>query len=532
MKEKKLYDAITNIEDDLIENAENKRKAKTNPRWAKVVAIAACAAIIISAALILPKMSRDIMDTPTSSISKTNPRLEDDLSDAEQSSQINSNSDTSDHSSDAEQSSQGSLNPDLSSNSSNAGQSSKNINLKKALAEVTLPKAYEVNDYNARKELKENYPVDENFYKSIQDFSCKTTAELVKNNKENFVYSPISLYYTLALTANGAKGETAKEMLSLLGVNDKVYLSEQCRNLYNHLYKETNSLKFNIANSIWLNYNHNFKDEFIKNAAEYFYSQSFAADFSSDETKETMAKWVSDNTAGLLNPQFDFRGDELMTILNTVYFNDEWIWEFDENQTAKDKFHLSDGSDIQAEFMNKKNIQYYAITEKAIVGELSMKNNYSMVFALPNEGISPNELISDSEKIHELLTLFDFEQIENSGKVRFGEVTWKVPKFDITSKTDLMSMLTSLGMEKAFSSADFTDITDEGACISDIKQEARLKIHEKGVEASAFTIEIMTGGGGSDTIDTEIILDRPFVYMLTDNHNNIYFIGICENPTK
>ena len=497
MKEKKIYDAITNIDDELIENTEKNRQKNHKPRFAKIFAIAACAAIIIGSAMILPKMNNSVVD--------------DDIP-----SQVNSEE------------------QDISSDSSEISSTiTPKPDLTKALATVTQPKAFALDDRQGFNEMCKNNPVDEKFYDSIRKFSCETAAELAKNSKDNLVYSPLSLYYALALTATGANGETNEEIMNLLAVDDKTYLSEQCRNLYNQLYRETDSLKFNIANSLWLNYKNDFEDEFIKNAADYYYSEVYHADFSSNETKDTMSQWVSNNTGGLIKPEFNFRGDELLTLFNTVYFNGEWIWDFDESKNTTDKFHLSDGAEIETEFMNGKLLQSYAHTEDALISNYNLKHGYKMIFALPNDGINARDIISSPEKIDNILTAMNSWESTDTFQILNGNVTWKIPKFDIKSKTDLKGMLDTLGMKKAFNDADFTGICADNAVISEITQDARIKVNEQGVEAAAFTMEIMTKGGFiGELIDVDMTLDKPFVYILTDRYNNICFIGICENPIK
>ena len=472
MKEKKIFDAITNIEDELVEEAAA-YKFKKKMKWKNIITIAACAAIIISAALILPKTGNNIAD--------------------------NSN--------------------EVQLQSSSTPKPT-NVNLTSPLSKVHAPTSTNFLDN----------PVDEQFYTSLEDFSAKTTAQLAKSTEGNMVFSPLSLYYALAITATGAEGETADEMLELLGVSDKEYLSQQSHNLYNILYADDITKEFKISNSIWLDYNYNLKESFAQNTADKFYAEVYHADYNSKETADTMSKWVYENTGGLIKPEFEFSGNEVLSIFNTVYLRDEWQYDFDEKLTKLDKFHLKDGSEIDVDFMNKKSIQSYVVGDNYISADMLMKDGFYMRFILPDEGINPRDFLSSPEKLKELLW-YNPEEYYNQGKLLSGEVTWKVPKFDIYSKMDLKDTLLSLGMEKAFSDADFSGITDSDVSIGDIKQETRIKVHEKGVEAAAFTREILCGGAPVELINTEIILDRPFIFAIRKT-DEVSFIGICENPLK
>ncbi len=82
--------------------------------------------------------------------------------------------------------------------------------------EIKFPKAYAFDDYETRDLIKEANPVSDEFYQSIKEFTWKTTSEFVADQKSNVNYSPLSLYYALALAAIGANGETEKELLTLL----------------------------------------------------------------------------------------------------------------------------------------------------------------------------------------------------------------------------------------------------------------------------------------------------------------------------
>ena len=147
----------------------------------------------------------------------------------------------------------------------------------------------------------------------------------------------------------------------------------------------------------------------------------------------------------------------------------------------------------------------------------------SMVFILPDEGVSLDELLEE-EKLKEI-----FEAEDNG----YGEVVWQVPKFDFGSKFDMAKELQALGVRDAFDEkeADFSRITEEMAYISDIRQETHISIDEKGVEAAAFT-QIDYAGAGLPQDRADMILNRPFLYAIETFDGIPIFIGICENPTE
>ena len=402
------------------------------------------------------------------------------------------------------------------------------------ILDVVYPRAYDFEDSDSRREIRSQNPVEGKFFEAINDFSYKTGAVILSQSEkeekgQNINYSPLSLYYALSIAASGAKNETEAQLLELLGVSDSKILSEQCGNLYRLLYRDNEIGKLKIANSIWMDEDMNgdkieFKDDFVKQAAENFYASSYSVDFAKEETAKAMARWISANTNGTLSPKIETDPEQILSILNTVYFYDQWIDRFDKSKTAEDTFYLSNGEEVRCDFMNREfgSARFFK-GDSFIRSSLNMKNNSQMVFILPDEEISPYELISSPEQMK-----VSFE----GGEEYHGDVVWKIPKFSFGSKLSLTDALKNLGVNSAFAEdADFTGITNHVAYISSIMQETHIAIDEDGVEASAFT-DIRYVGGAPPEGRAEMILNRPFIYAVMSQYEGLLFMGICENPTE
>lgn len=395
--------------------------------------------------------------------------------------------------------------------------------------DIAYPKALAFEDIKGQGEVRKQNPVDDDFIQALNEFSYLTSANIVTETGQNINYSPLSLYFSLALAAYGAEGETEEQLLDLLGVTDKEVLSQQCGNLYRILYRDNQIGKLKIANSLWMDDELNgkpivFKNEFVRGAAENFYASSHSVDFAKDETGRSMAEWISTNTNGTLSPKVEISSEQILTILNTVYFYDQWISRFDRSKTAKDVFYQSNGSEVKVDFMNQiYGSARFTKGEGYTRSSLDLKNLCQMIFILPDEGVSPYELIKSPEEIKKT-----FE----GGEDYFGEVVWKIPKFSFGSKLTLTNMLSSLGAKSAFTAdADFSGITDHMAYITDVSQETHIAIDEDGVEASAYT-QINYAGAAPPEGRADMILDRPFIYAITLHNGNLLFIGVCENPIE
>lgn len=391
------------------------------------------------------------------------------------------------------------------------------------LVDVVFPKSYAFTDDDTWFSVRKNNPIEDEFISAINTFSYKTSATLLGNSKGNINYSPLSLYYPLALSATGARGETQAQLLELLGVMDSDTLSLQCGNLYRQLYSDNEIGKLKIANSLWIDDRLAINKSFAENAAKNFYASSINVDFSDKETSKKMADWIANNTNANLTPEIKISSQQIMSIINTVYFKDEWMDRFDKSKTAEDSFNLSDGNTVSCDFMNTTYGSHsFSKGEGFTRSSLDLKNHGQMVFILPDKGISPKELLSSPDKMQEI---FEGEESGN------GEVIWKIPKFSFGSELELMDQLKALGISSVFTeNANFSGITPDQAFIGGVSQQSHIAIDENGVEAAAFT-QINYAGAMLPTDKAEMILDRPFIYGIKSFNGTLLFVGICENPT-
>lgn len=418
-----------------------------------------------------------------------------------------------------------------------------NLNGIKKMTTVTYPEEPEFKndderwDYSREKIAK----LTESFAEAYHTFAVETTAELLKDRDGNIVYSPISLYYALALSASGAEGTTKKQILDLLGYETIEELADDCKNSYEALYHVTNEKNnkpnewgeydsssrymLTLANSLWVDETLELNDSFAERGADQFYADIFSGDLQSQDMAEAKALWIKERTNGVIEPKAEPAGaDALLSLINTIYFYDEWINRFDKEKTKEDMFTCADGTEVACDFMNMEMGSHgFRKGENYTESSLALKNG-TMAFYLPDEGVDVYELVSDADVLDQIL----YGDIEYTS----GQVIWMVPKFSYGSELSLAGMLRTLGMEEAFSeNADFSGISDDGPLfISTVKQNAHLGIDEEGVEGAAFT-EIMYCGAAMPTDKAEMILDRPFLYTVKNN-GQILFVGICDNPTE
>lgn len=383
-------------------------------------------------------------------------------------------------------------------------------------------------DWEDRIALREENPLSEEFMQAVNDFSYASAARILKEKEtgENSNYSPVSLYYALALAAQGAEGDTEKEFLKVLGMEDKGTLAEECGRFFRRIYLDNEVSRFKLADSLWLKEGEKFRDGFLKTAQDDFYASLFQADFTNPKTGEAMGQWISDQTNGILMPEFKTNEDEMLAIINTVYLYDEWKERFTEEENTEGLFTLASQDQVTCEYMNRKfDFSPYYEGEGYRGTALRLKNTGSMVLILPDEGVDVQDLLTEE-------TLKDiFENRERES------VTAQVslPKFRFGDSMELADLLKGMGLEAAFDvvQADFSSMSDEPIFVSGIKQETHIGIDEKGAEASSYTvIEMEVRAAEQEPKVCKLDYRRPFLFGIVSDTGVPLFLGICNEPER
>lgn len=400
------------------------------------------------------------------------------------------------------------------------------------LVKPVYPKAAAYDNYDARHKTEKDNPVDAAFLASVNSFSCTSASSILSKQTDNLMYSPTSLYMALSLAAEGAKGTTRSEMLKTLQFQGKTTseLAKQNGNLFRLLYCDNAAGKLKLANSVWLQQGVEFRKDYLNTAAKQFYASAFTVDFSKKSAGQAMGKWVSDQTNGVLAPDIPTEKNQLMAIMNTVYFKDAWLERFDKADTKPDIFCLKDGTTANVDFMHTANTgNAFWKGEGYTAATLGFCNTGKMVLILPNQGVSLDSLISDPQKVAAMI---------HPKGVEYREVHFSVPKFSFGSSMKLEDLLQTMGIKTAFTdSADFSGmLAKKTAKISKVIQETHISIDEDGAEAAAYTkIDMVaTCAPILDQSPIEMKLDRPFLFAITsDRQTDVpLFIGVVNNPTK
>ena len=360
------------------------------------------------------------------------------------------------------------------------------------------------------------------------DFGVRLFQTSMEEGK-NTLISPLSVLYALAMTANGADGETLTQMEQVLGMD--------CENLnsfmlaYLDLLPEAKEYKLSLANSIWFKNDPNFvvEQSFLQTNADHYGANAYKAAFD-EGTRNDINNWVKEHTDGMIPEIIDEIPDEaIMYLVNALAFEAEWEEDYKEHQVWEEEFTMEDGTRQDAEMMYSQEHTY--LEDDLATGFIKYYKDrrYAFVAMLPNEGITVSEYVDSltGEHLMDMLT--------NPQDVTVFAV---MPKFETEYDIEMSEALQEMGMTDAFDwrVADFSrlgtyNVDGMNICINRVLHKTFISVTELGTRAGAATaVELECGSAAIEMDYKEVILDRPFVYMLIDCKTNLpFFIGTMMN---
>jgi serpin B len=348
------------------------------------------------------------------------------------------------------------------------------------------------------------------------------------SEEDNLMISPLSVSYALGMTYNGAAGTTLEAFRDVLHFGDLTNqeVNQTYKDLMGQLVTLDNQVQFSIANSIWYRLGFDVLSEFIATNQEYFDAAVEEIDFSDPQTVEIINQWIEDKTNGKIKDMLDYiPGDAVMYLINAIYFNAHWKYEFDKDKTHEGNFFLADGSTSLTDFMVVNGDFNYISNDDFHAVELPYGDSaFSMVVMLP----------SGEKTVSDLVENLDMEHWNSwFGNSTMRNVQVELPKFKYGFKSLLNDPLSNLGLEVAFSdAADFTRIRPSGGLyISRVIHQTFIDVKEEGTEAAAATIVEIFETAVIDGGPVHFNVNKPFLYVIKENSTGaVVFIGKVGKP--
>jgi len=377
-------------------------------------------------------------------------------------------------------------------------------------------------------------------------FAFELYSELNKTEDGNIFYSPYSISTALAMTYEGAKGQTANEIKSVFHFPESNILRANSAAIYNEINKKDKPYKLSTGNALWAQYDYTFLKEYI-NRVEQFYGGKIAnVDFKQpkerEESRQTINVFIEKQTNNKIKnliPKGVLTNLTKLILTNAIYFKGTWEWEFDKTKTSEQNFKITPQKTVKSQMMrmDPDKIEFnYANLEKLQILELPYKGNeLSMLILLPKQGKSYktgnattyNYTLKDIDLSLEKLKEYKAQM----RKTKLDAIY--LPKFEFDSKYFMKNTLSAMGMPTAFTfKADLSGMDDtDGLYINDVIHQAYVKIDEQGTEATAATAVVIELKSAMQ-INT-FRADHPFIFIIQQkNTGNILFMGRVTDPTK
>lgn len=360
------------------------------------------------------------------------------------------------------------------------------------------------------------------------DYALKIFKDAYKDNEENSLISPYSLFAALSILSNGTGNDTKKLMETFLGMSvDDLNkfnsdIQEQIDNIGN-----ANGLWFNLGTGLTL------KDSFKETIANYYGLDSLKESNFMDNVSGLVnevndwAKTKSNETIDNIISESDIDDSTSFLLLNALSSTGKWIPPFDRNNTYTQDFYNLDGSIGNATMMHDV-IDGYWHTDTCEGFVKDLDNGTSFVGILPNEDINFDEFVSnlDTETIMNLIDSKTTIVDEGKTVADFHMTRLAFPKFTFDNEYSLSDHLKKLGLDSMFAEADFTNMVDGDSEIVDllkvkeVKQKTNVEVNEEEVKMSAVTlVEGQLGNAGPEFnyIYHDVTFDRPCLFLLIKN---------------
>jgi len=365
------------------------------------------------------------------------------------------------------------------------------------------------------------------------------TADLwkqVASTDDNLALSPFSIAVALAMTANGAAGSTARQMLDVLHIDSlaaynagMAALSQELEGLAGPVTlpdHSKDSIALASADQLFGDRATTWQQPFLTVLAKQYGAGMRNVDFrgAPDQARVLINAWTSGRTHGRI-PEILPKGivdvTTRLVLVNALYFKAPWETQFQKALTSNTAFHRADGTTVSVPMMrgDAKGSAVYLPGAHFTGARLPYAGGrLAMTVALPNT--------DEDAALAELLA--------PQGLTAKGEpaVAVTMPRWRYRVPTDLRETLIALGMTDAFDDrlADFSPMTtDADLYIAFVLHQTFVAVDEAGTEAAAATA---VGMDESAVIESHaLVLDRPFLFVVHDvAHGTPLFVGRVADP--
>lgn len=343
-------------------------------------------------------------------------------------------------------------------------------------------------------------------------------------DEDEGLVSPLSVLYALAMTMNGAAGDTLEQMEDALhgSVADwNTFLTWLLEDTEEH------QGELHLANALWLRDEEDrltVKESFLQDITDYYHAPAYAAPFDASTVRDING-FVNKHTGGMIDDILDeIPYDAVMYLVNALGFEAEWQEKYQPGQVREGTFTNTDGEQETVDFLHSGEHSYFTCNDGDGFLKYYRGGDYAFAALLPKEGQSVEDFLATltADDLHDAL-------LNN----RYRTVIAAIPQFEEDCSMELSAALEAMGMTDLFDmgSADLSAMgssTRGNLYVSRVLHETAISVTPLGTKAGAATaVEVGDGAAMEEEPPVEITLDRPFVYLLVEtNSMTPLFIGV------
>ncbi len=390
---------------------------------------------------------------------------------------------------------------------------------------MSLILGWQVGSKVKQKEDSNTLPESQSIHKTPQTTDDITYAFLqLENNKQNMLYSPLSIKYALKMLSEGADGQTKEEIDKLI----KDIELTKYQDIAEHL---------SLANAIFIrnDFKEKVNNNFIKQNQEKYNAEIIFDDFA-DATN--INNWINEKTLNLINKALkdeDISPDTKLIITNALAIVMNFKEQFNANDTSGQTFYLENNEEYLATTMRRKttseNTSYYQDSNITVLAtDLEKYENTELEFI----AIMPNNL-------NEYIKEFNSKELDNIDSKLIKASSTKaglniyIPKFKFEYELNLQNDLEKLGVKDAFDTkkANFKNISDDSIYVSRAIHKANIDFSEEGIKASAVTVFAFDTAALEENKPIDVRINKPFMFIIRDkNTKENWFTGTVYKPNS
>lgn len=356
--------------------------------------------------------------------------------------------------------------------------------------------------------------------------------EALKPGARNLAICPYSARVVLAMLWEGATGDTRKEMLEALHLDENPesaanHYERRGRPLGFQLQTEQRELEMLTANSLWCDDGFVPKPEYVNTLKEHYWAEIQALDFRTADSPGKVNAWASENTRGRIPAVVEALAPfSPLLAMNAVYFKGLWLEQFEVDLTREETFTLQDGTKTLVPMMRQWGEFGYAEQVGAQIVRLGYKGGMSMCIVLPPKDVPFPKFCAELSSI--VGTSWTRTLWQHDGHFR-------MPRFRIETQANVSAPLRDMGMTQVFdpARASLDGISDRKPLyLMGALQKDFVEVNEKGTEAAALTMMTLSSPmSQSPHPPFEMIVNRPFVFAICDDRSGVVvFLGAIADP--